>query len=126
MYFVVGTNTIVLYFDLFSEASASFWKYDFRRPKQNVSGLNRNNQRKSQIPGSTLRCDFLSFNIETPSITGQYNGSDRLRKGQLQRRDISGPFNVLHSPLTSLRPVRVAYCRVSIRELKCFLKFDGM
>ena len=26
MYFVVRTNTIVLYFNLFSEASSSFWK----------------------------------------------------------------------------------------------------
>ena len=38
MYFVIRTNTIVLYFNLLSEASALFWKkilLSIRRPKQN-------------------------------------------------------------------------------------------
>ena len=59
MYFVVRANTIVLYFNLLSEASASFWKKCyFLRPKQNFSGL------KYIDPG----VPFPFFFIETPSL----------------------------------------------------------
>ena len=57
----------------------------------------RDKKRKVRVrgPGLTaLGCDFLSFNRNAFSITGQMfskcltNGSDRLRKGQLPRRSV--------------------------------------
>ena len=98
---LVSLNRVLRQKSLFSMNAVPY----FRRPNQNISGLKR-----IPDPGFHPGVRFPFFNRNTlnkrPKIIYRYNDSDRLRKGQFQRRDISGPSNVLHSPLWSLRAVR--------------------
>ena len=102
MHFVIRTNTIVLYFNLLSEASALFWKkYYFR-----FVALNKTfgfKVYRIPDPGFDPGVRFPFFLIETPSITGQKLYIDVMAATVYERENYSGEIYLV-LPTSFIRP----------------------